>query len=156
MPIIWVMLQLSSFQHLRKVGGSWEDEPHSTCVLADATGGPPRGLGRSCSPGRTTGKWPPEEGELPDTPLGRTSTHGSQNSLEAASSYSVISHLLPPRQQPSRSPSQRYSFATHIFGIKYSFLTSPSKVTGKLTNSLVTAVGRLEECKKKKNSLDSR
>ena len=74
----------------------------------------------------------------------------ARNSLEAASSYSVISHLLPPRQQPSPSPSQRYSFATHIFGIKYSFLTSPSKVTGKLTNSLVTAVGRLEECKKKK------
>ena len=41
-------------------------------------------------------------------------------------------------------------FATHIFGIKYSFLTLPSKVTGKLSNSLITTVGRLEECEKKK------
>lgn len=40
-------------------------------------------------------------------------------------------------------------FATHIFGIKYSFLTFPSKVTGKLSNSLIITVGRLEECEKK-------
>lgn len=45
-------------------------------------------------------------------------------------------------------PEFELHFATHILGIKYSFLTSPSKVTGKLSNSLVTAVGRLEECKK--------
>ena len=93
MLIIWVMLQLLSFQHLRKVGGSWEDEPYSTCVLADATGGPPRGLGRSCSPGRTMGKWPPEEGELPDTPLGRTSMHGSQE--QPGSCLFLLSHFQP-------------------------------------------------------------
>lgn len=135
MPVIWVMLQLSSFQHLRKVGGSWEEEPHSTCVLADAMGGPPGGLGCSRSPGRTTGRWPLEEGELPDAPLGRTSTHGGQE--QPGSCLFLLGHS-PPAAAVSAAftvPESEVLFATHIFGIKYSFLTSPSKVTGKLTNS---------------------
>lgn len=87
----------------------------------------PQGGPREGGPWRRGSSLMPLQGGLART--------AARNSLEAASSYLAIPHLLPPRQQPSQSPSQRYSFATHIFGIKYSFLTSPSKVTGKLTNS---------------------
>ena len=129
----------------------WEEEPHSTCVLADAMGGPPGGLGCSRSPGRTTGRWPLEEGELPDAPLGRTSTHGGQE--QPGSCLFLLGHS-PPAAAASAAftvPESEVLFATHIFGIKYSFLTSPSKVTGKLTNSQLEGWRSV-----KKNSLDWR
>lgn len=45
-------------------------------------------------------------------------------------------------------PEWELHFATHALGIEYSFLPPPSKVPGKLSNSLITAVGRLGQCKK--------
>lgn len=86
--------------------------------------------------------------------LWRESSHSASStitgarSLEATAFHLSAPHWLPPHKQASWYQSESYIFATHILGIKYSFLTSPSKVTGKSSNSLVTAVGRLEECKK--------
>lgn len=141
MPATWVMLQLLSFGHPHKVKGSWGAKPYCTCVLTEITARGARRPGLHRSPGRTA----MEAGEA-------LILHRVQ-SREPKKSGSCF----PLRRSPLAATTENRLhgtrvksdiFATHILGIKYSFLTSPSKVTGKLSNSLVSAVGELEECKK--------
>lgn len=132
MALTRVMLQLPSFQHLPKAKGSWEIS-RTACVLTKIAA-------------RVTKREAIPEGWL----WGEAHIPHPVQSREPEMSGCCGILLTPPTRwgHINRLHGTSYIFATHILGIKYSFLTSPSKVTGKWSNSRVTMVGRLEECKK--------
>lgn len=134
----WVVFQLLSFPHLPKGKGACRtacsNRNHSTSDQE---------AGARSFPGETALRlaWGRSSHSAPST------VTGAGGSLDAMAPSSDRPHWLGLQQQASWY--QSYTFATHIFGIKYSLLTSSSKVPGKLSNSRVMAVGKLEEFKKK-------
>lgn len=110
-----VLLHLPSFQHLPKAKGSWEISCTAFVLTKIAAPVTRREVGLEAGFGGET-----------HTP------HPVQSREPEMSEYCGIL-LTPPTRwgHINRLHGTSYIFATHILGIKYSFLTSPSKVTGK-------------------------